>query len=108
MSGFPDVKFVSKNNIGIVCVVYVLEESDFHFSHGGSPTGTSFILDIKTVPIDGVLGSQDNLNNELPDVLLFDWDVIEEYGGRLERKIIVGDKVDDLLGELSVFDSIGT
>ena len=88
MSGFPDMKFVNKNNIGMVCVVYVLEESDFHFSHGGRPTGSSYILDIQTVPINGVLGSQDNLDNELPDVLLFDWDVIEEYGGGLEMKII--------------------
>ena len=63
-------------------------------------------MDIQTVLIDGVLGSQDNLDNELPDVLLFDWDVIEEYGGRLERKIIVGDEVDDLLGKLPVFDSV--
>ena len=39
-------------------------------------------------------------------MLLFDWDVIEEYGGRLERKIIVGDEVDNLLGKLPVFDSI--
>ena len=58
--------------------------------------------------IDGVLGIQDNLSNKLSNVLLLYWDVIENYRGRLERKIIVGDKVDDLLGELSVFDSIGT
>ena len=41
-------------------------------------------------------------------MLLLDWAVLIKYGRGLERKIIVGDKVDDLLGELSVFDSIGT
>ena len=64
-------------------------------------------MDIQTVPINGVLGSKDNLSNKLSDVLLLDWDVIEEYGGGLERKIIVGDEVDILLGKLPVFDSIG-
>ena len=35
------------------------------------------------------------------------WDVIEEYGGGFKWKIVICDKVDDLLGELPVFDSIG-
>ena len=92
----------------MVGVIDVFEQSNLHFSHGGSPTGSFFVLDIQNVPINGVLCSQDNLNNKLSDVILLDWDVIIKYGRGLERKIIVGDKVDDLLGELSVFDSIGT
>ena len=40
-------------------------------------------------------------------MFFFNWDVIEEYGGGFERKIVIRDKVDDLLGELPVFDSIG-
>ena len=38
MSGFPDVKLVGENDVGMVCVVYLLEESDLHFSHRGGPT----------------------------------------------------------------------
>ena len=51
-------------------------------------------------------GSQDNLNDKLSCVLLFDWNVIKEYGGGLERKIIVGDEGDNLVGKLPVFDSV--
>ena len=48
-------------------------------------------MNLQTVLVDGVLDGQDNLSNKLPNVLLLDWDLLEKYGGRLERKIIVGD-----------------
>ena len=37
-------------------------------------------------------------------MFLFDGNVVEEYGGRFELKIVVGDKVNDFLRELPVFD----
>ena len=34
MSGFPDVKLVGMNDVGVVHVVYMFEKSDLHFFHG--------------------------------------------------------------------------
>jgi hypothetical protein len=50
-------------------------------------------MNLQTVLVDGVLDGQDNLSNKLPNVILLDWDLLEKYGGKLERNIIVGDMV---------------
>ena len=107
MGGFPYVESIGKNNIGMICIINVLEESDLHFSQGGNSTGSSFILNIQTVPVYGEFGGKDDLDNELHDVLLFDRDVIEEYRGRFKGKSVTSDEVDNFLGELPVSDSIG-
>ena len=55
VSGFPDMEFVDQHNVVVIGVVNMLEKPDFHFSHGGSPTGSFFVLDIEAVPVDGYL-----------------------------------------------------
>ena len=107
VSGFPDMEFVDQHNVGVIGVVNMLKKPDFHFSHGGSLAGSFLILDIEAVSVDGVFGGEYYFDNELPDVFVFNRDMIEEDRGGFERKIIVGDKVDNLLGKLPVFDSVG-
>ena len=52
----------------MVGVVDVFEKPDFHFSHGGSSTGSFFVLDVNAVSVDGVFGGKNYFNNELPNV----------------------------------------
>ena len=99
------MEFVDQYNVGVVGV-NMLEKPDFHFSHGGSPTGSFFILDIEAVSVDGEFGGKYYFDNELPDVFVFNRDMIEENGGGFERKIIVSDEMNDFLGESPVFDGI--
>ena len=37
MSGFPYMELVDENDVGMVCVVYMFEKSDLHFSQRGGP-----------------------------------------------------------------------
>ena len=100
------MEFVDQYNVGVVGVVNMLEKPDFHFSHGGSPTGSFFVLDIKAVSVDGVFGGKNYFNNELPDVFVSDGDMIKEDRGGFKREIIVGDKMDNFLSKFPVFSSV--
>ena len=90
----------------MVGVVDVFKESDFHFSHGGSSTGTFFVLDVEAVSVNGVFGGKDYFNNELPNVFVSDGYMIEEDGGGFKREIVVGDKMNNFLSKSPVFDGI--
>ena len=90
----------------MVGVIDVFKQSNLHFSHGGSSTGTFIILNVKAVSVNGVFGGKDYFNNELPNVFISDGDMIEEDGGGFKREIVVGDKMNNFLSESPVFDSI--
>ena len=90
----------------MVGVVDVFEKPDFHFSHGGSLTGSFFILDIKAVSVDGVFGGKNYFNNKLTNVFVSDGDMIKEDRGGFKREIVVGDKMNNFLSKSPVFDGI--
>ena len=47
MSRFPDVKLASENNVSVIGVVYVFEESNLHLPHRRRPAGAFCVLNIK-------------------------------------------------------------
>ena len=72
------MEFVDQDDVGMVGVIDMFEQSNFHFSHRGSMTGAFIVLNIKTVSVDGVFGGEDYFDNELSDVFVPDGDMVEE------------------------------
>jgi hypothetical protein len=91
----------------MVGVIDMFEQSNLHFSHGGSLTRTFVILNVKTVSVNGVFGGKDYFDNELSDVFVPNGDMIEEDGGGFKRKVKVSDKMNNFLSKSPVFYGIG-
>ena len=91
----------------MVGIIDVFEQSNLHFSHGGSSTGTFIILNVKAVSVNGVFGGKDYFDNELSNVFVPDGDMVEEDGGGFKRKIIISDKMNNFLSKSPVFYGIG-
>ena len=97
----PYMVLVDKGYVGMVGVINMLNES-----HGRGVASIIRILNIEAVTVYGKFGCQDYFNNKLPYVFFFNRDVVEEYRGWFKWEVVVGDKVDDLLGKLPVFNGI--
>ena len=75
------MEFASENNVGMIGVVYVFEESNFHLPHRGRPAGASCVLNIEAIAVDSVFSGKNNFDYKLFDMLLSDWNVVKKYGG---------------------------
>ena len=106
MSRFPDVEFVGKNNVGMIGVVYVFEESNLHLPHRGRPAGASCFLNIEAITVDSVFSGKNNFDYKLFDMFLFDWNMVKKYGGGFQWDYIVRYEVCYFLSKLPVFDGI--
>ena len=105
----PNVKFVDKgDDISMVGIVDMFKESDFHLSHGWGMACFDRIVNIKTVAVNGEFGGHDYFYDKLPYLFLLYRDVVKEYRGRFEGKVIICDKVDYLLSKFPVFYGIWT
>ena len=100
------MELVCQNNVCVIGVIYMFKELDLHLSHGGRPGGAFFFLNIETVSVDSVFGGENNFSHKLFDMFLFDWNVIEKYGGGFLWEEIVGNKVNYFLSKLPVFYGI--
>ena len=106
MGRFPDVEFVSENNVGMIGVVYVFEKSNLHLPHRGRPAGASCVLNIKAIMVDSVFSGKNNFDYKLFDMFLFDWNMVKKYGGGFQWDYIVGYEVCYFFSELPVFDGV--
>jgi hypothetical protein len=75
------MEFTSKNNVGMIGVVYVFEESNLHLPHRERPAGASCVLNIEAIAVDSVFCGKNNFDYKLFDMLLSDWNVVKKYGG---------------------------
>ena len=85
------MKLVNKGDIGVVGIVDVFEESNFHFPHRWGTACFGGFLNIKTVTVYGVFGGQNNFYDKLSYVFFFYGNMIEENGGWFEGNIVFSD-----------------
>ena len=61
MGRFPDVEFVSENNVGMIGVVYMFKKLNLHLSHRGRLAGASCVLNIEAIAVDSVFCGKNDL-----------------------------------------------
>ena len=89
------MKFTQKSNIGMICIINFLEQPDLHLPQRRRAACLGGILNIQA--IDGIFCGQDNFNDELFNVFVFDDNMIKQDGCGVDGETVVRDEIYNLL-----------